>query len=91
MPIIPMPIFIPDDGNSSDLIIPDAVGFILFGGVITALTGLILVMVAVVIELLFDLEIFLLVKIAAALTMVGICAILIGVVLALLTGQTVEG
>ena len=91
MPIIPMPIFIPDDGNSPDLIIPDAVGFILFGGIITALIGLILVMAAGVTELVFDLEIDLLVKIAAVLTVAGMCAALIGVILVLLTGQTVEG
>lgn len=62
MQIIPMPIFIPDDGNSSDLIIPDAVSVILFGGIITALIGLILVMAAVGAELVFDLELDLLVK-----------------------------
>lgn len=91
MPVIPMPIFIPDDGNSPDLIIPDAVGFILFGGIITALIGLILVMASVVADLVFDLEIDLLFKIAVVLAVVGMSAALIGVILVLLTGQTVEG
>lgn len=91
MPIIPMPIFIPDDGNSQDLIIPDAVSLILFGGIITTLIGLILLIAAGFTELVFDLEIDLLFKIAAVLTVVGILAVLIGVILALLTGQILEG
>lgn len=91
MPIIPMPIFIPDDGNSQDLIIPDAVSLILFGGIITTLIGLILLIAAGFAELVFDLEIDLLFKIAGVLTVVGILAVLIGVILALLTGQILEG
>lgn len=91
MPIIPMPIFIQDDGNSQDLIIPDAVSLILFGGIITTLIGLILLIAAGFTELVFDLEIDLLFKIAAVLTAVGILAVLIGVILALLTGQILEG
>lgn len=90
MPIIPMPIFIPDDGNSSDLIIPDAVVFILFGGVITAILGVIMALVAVSVEIVFDKDLYLLYKVAAVVTVVGLCAALIGLVLTLITGETVE-
>ena len=91
MPIIPMPIFIPDDGNSPDLIIPDAVGFILFGGIITAILGVIMALVAVSVEIVFDKELDLLYKVAAVVAIVGLGAALIGLVLTLITGETVDG
>lgn len=91
MPIIPMPIFIPDDGNSSDLIIPDAVVFILLGGIITAILGVIMALVAFSVEIVFDKELDLLYKVAAVVTIVGLGAALIGLVLALITGETVDG
>ena len=48
MQIIPIPIVIPCDGNN-DILIPDAVEVILFGGIITALIGLVAALIAVVI------------------------------------------
>lgn len=88
MPIIPMPIFIPDDGNEK-LIMPDAVGVILFGGIITTLIGLVALLAAVVIECAFDKDADVLIKIAAILSVVGIVAVIIGLVLVLITGETV--
>lgn len=90
MPIIPMPIFIPDDGND-EILIPDAVGVILFGGIITTLIGLVALLAAVVIECAFDKDADVLIKIAAILTVAGIVAAIIGLVLVLITGETVEG
>lgn len=90
MQIIPIPIVIPYDGNN-DILIPDAVGVILFGGIITALIGLVAALIAVVIERAFDKDADVLIKIAAVLTVVGIVAAIVGLVLVLLFGQTVEG
>lgn len=90
MPIIPIPIVIPDDGNE-ELLIPSAVEVILFGGIITALIGLVAVLAAVAADLLFDKDIDVLYKIAAILTVAGLGAAIIGLVLVLITGQIVEG
>ncbi len=90
MPIIPIPIVIPDDGNE-ELLIPSAVEVILFGGIITALIGLVAVLAAVAADLLFDKDIDVLYKIAAILTVAGLGAAVIGLVLVLITGQIVEG
>lgn len=90
MPIIPIPIIIPDDGNE-ELLIPSAVEVILFGGIITALIGLVAALVAVVIDYVFDKDVDVLYKIAAILTVVGIVAAIIGLVLVLITSQIVEG
>lgn len=90
MPIIPIPIVIPDDGNE-ELLIPDAVGVILFGGIITVLIGLVVVLAAVTAEFLFDKDVDALYKIAAILTVVGAGAAIIGLIRVLITGQIVEG
>lgn len=90
MPIIPIPIVIPDDGNK-ELLIPDAVGVILFGGIITALIGLVVVLAAVTADFLFDKDVDAFYKIAAILTVAGAGAAIIGLVLVLITGQIVEG
>lgn len=90
MPIIPIPIVIPDDGNE-ELLIPSAVEVILFGGIITALIGLVAALVAVAIECAFDKDADVLIKIAAILTVAGLVAAIIGLVLVLITGQIVEG
>lgn len=90
MPIIPMPIFIPDDGNN-EILIPSAVEVILFGGIITTLIGLVALLSTVVIECVFDKDADVLIKIAGILTIVGIVAVIIGLVLVLITGETVEG
>ena len=89
MPIIPIPIFIPDDGNN-EILIPSAVEVILFGGIITTLIGLVAALIAVVIECAFDKDADALIKIAAILTVVGIVVAIIGLVLVLITGETVE-
>ena len=90
MPIIPIPIIVPDDG-SEKLILPDAVAVILFGGMITAILGVIMALVAVSVDIAFDKEVDLLYKVAAVFTVVGLGATLIGLLMALLTGETVEG
>lgn len=90
MPIIPIPIIVPDDG-SENLILPDAVTVILFGGIITTVLGVIMALVSVSVEIAFDKDIDLLYKVAAVFTVVGLGAVLIGLVLALITGETVEG
>lgn len=90
MPIIPIPIVIPDDGNE-EILIPSAVEVILFGGIITALIGLVAALVAVVIECAFDKDADVLIKIAAILIIVGLVAAIIGLILVLITGQIVEG
>lgn len=90
MPIIPIPIVIPDDGNE-EILIPSAVEVILFGGIITALIGLVVFLAAGMADLLFDKDADVLIKIASILIVVGMCAAIIGVILVLLTGQIVEG
>lgn len=90
MPIIPMPIFIPGD-DGKELIIPGFVEALLFGGIITLLVGLVAVMVAVVIELVFDSDADVLFKVAVILALGGGCVAIIGLILALITAQTVEG
>lgn len=90
MPIIPIPIIVPDDG-SEKLILPDAVTVILFGGMITAILGVIMALVYVSVDIAFDKEVDLLYKVAAVFTVVGLGATLFGLILALITGETVEG
>lgn len=90
MPIIPIPIIVPDDG-SEKLILPDAVTVILLGGMITAILGVIMALVSVSVDIAFNKDVDLLHKAAAVFTVVGLGAALIGLVLALITGETVEG
>ena len=90
MPIIPMPIFIPDDG-SKDVIIPGPVGILLIGGLITAVIGLVCVLIAGSMELVFDKDCDLLFKVATIIIVAGVGITLIGLILALITGQSVEG
>lgn len=90
MPIIPIPIFIPNDGNEK-LIMPDAVAVILLGGMIAAILGVIMALAAVSVGIAFDKDVDLLNKAAAVFIVVGLVAVLIGLVLVLITGETVEG
>jgi len=88
MPIIPIPIIVPDDGT--DVILPDAVLYIMLGGLTTAIIGCVMALAAAIIEFAFDRDFDLILKIAAVLAVVGISAALIGLVLALITGETVQ-
>lgn len=90
MPIIPLPIFIPDDG-SKDVIIPEPVCYLLIGGLITAVIGIICILIAGVMEIAFDKETDLLFKVASISCVTGVCVTLIGFILALITGQVVDG
>lgn len=90
MPIIPLPIFIPDDG-SKDIIVPDPVGYLMFGGLIVAVIGLVCLLIAVSMELVFDKELDLLFKAATTFIVAGVSIALIGLILALITGQVVDG
>ncbi len=90
MPIIPLPIFIPDDG-SKDVIIPDPVSYLMFGGLIAAVIGIFCVLIAVSIEIVFDKDLDLLLMVASILIVAGVSIALIGVILALITGQVVDG
>ena len=87
MPIIPMPIFIPSDGDPTDLWVPEPVAVITLGGLVLALMGLIVVMAAIIAEFVFDREIDILFRIGMAVLLSGAGSALIGVILALITGH----
>lgn len=90
MPIIPMPIFIPDDG-SEDVIVPDPVIYLMLGGLIAAVIGIVCLLIAVSVEMVFDKELDLLLRVAMIFVVAGVSIALIGVILALITGQVVDG
>lgn len=90
MPIIPMPIFIPDDG-SKDIIVPDPVVYLMFGGLIAAVIGVVSILIAVSMEIVFDKELDLLLRISMIFIVAGVSIALIGLILALITGKEVTG
>ncbi len=90
MPIIPMPIFIPD-GWSKDFIIPDPVSYLMFGGLIAAVIGIVCLLIAASMEIVFDKDLDLLFRVATIFAVAGVSITLIGLILALITGQVVEG
>lgn len=90
MSIIPMPIFIPDDG-SKDVIIPDPVSYLMFGGLIAAVIGIVWLLIAAYMEIVFNKDLDLLFRVATILAVAGVSITLIGLILALITGQVVDG
>lgn len=90
MPIIPIPIIVPDDG-SKDYIVPDPVGYLMFGGLIAAVIGIVCILIAVSMEIVFDKNLDLLFRVAMIFIVAGVSIALIGIILALITGETVEG
>ena len=90
MRMIPMPIFIPD-GGSKDVIIPDPVSYLMFGGLIAAVIGIVCLLIAASMEIVFDKDLDLLFRVATIFAVAGVSITLIGLILALITGQVVDG